>query len=146
MSRSRQLLLVKILDIEMDDPDDTASTMLNSVPLGTSRQVTEMLADANISTDGAPDTIGVLYGPGIIVQMPMVGPDDPVAQVMVTLDEEDMAWPVLTRLCRRLGWKMLDPESGRTFGGGVWGDGDWGLVIRDWARGKGGDRAFFRRM
>ena len=78
---------------------------------------TEMLADANISTDGAPDTIGVLYGPGIIVQMPMVGPDDPVAQVMVTLDEEDMAWPVLTRLCRRLGWKMLDPESGRTFGG-----------------------------
>ena len=89
---------MKILDVESDDADETASTMLNSVPLGTSRQVTEMLADANISTDGAPDTIGVLYGPGIIVQMPMVGPDDPVAQVMVTLDEEDMAWPVLTTI------------------------------------------------
>ncbi len=117
MGRKRQILLVKLLDIDSDEEDGGADTMLNSVPLGTYREVIEQVADSNVASDGAPESLGLLYGPGITLQMPMVGPDDPVMQVMVSMDEEEMAWPVLTRMCRRLQWKMLDPDSGRTFGG-----------------------------
>ncbi|MCA9309786.1 MAG: hypothetical protein KDA21_01170 [Phycisphaerales bacterium] len=117
MARNRQILLVKLLDMDPDeDGGDGANTMLNSVPLGTYRQIQDLVADSNVAPDGSPESVGILYGPGITLQLPMVGPDDPVVQVMVSLDEEEIAWPVLTRLCRRLGWKMLDPDSGRTFG------------------------------
>ena len=46
-----------------------------------------------------------------------VGTSQPrIMQAMVTVIEDDMAWPVLSRLCRRLGWKMMDIDSGRVFG------------------------------
>ncbi|MCH8271572.1 MAG: hypothetical protein IH985_10235, partial [Planctomycetes bacterium] len=41
---------------------------------------------------------------------------DPVTQAMVTLVEEDIAWPVLMRLCQTTRWSMMDLETGRTFG------------------------------
>jgi len=46
----------------------------------------------------------------------MIDRDDPVNQILVSLVEDSVAWPVLTRICRVLGWKMMDPSSGRTFG------------------------------
>ena len=42
---------------------------------------------------------------------------DPVSQAVATLNDEDYAFPVLMKLCRALGWKMVDIETGRTFGG-----------------------------
>lgn len=115
MSRSRQVLLVKVLKLE----DEEVPSILNSVPLGPYRQVAAELANFNTFPDGSSsiDAFGVLYGPGFHVQMPMIGPNDPVTQVIVSMQEEDIAWPVLTRICRTLGWKMMDPQSGRTFGG-----------------------------
>ena len=37
---------------------------------------------------------------------------------IVTIIEEEIAWPVLGRLGKQHGWQMADPETGRTFGGG----------------------------
>jgi hypothetical protein len=34
----------------------------------------------------------------------------------VTLIDEDTAWPVLMRLVKNLPWKLLDLETGRSFG------------------------------
>lgn len=115
VSRTRQVLLVKVVKMEGEE----APSILNSVPLGTCRQVTKDLAGFNTGPDGGAsiESFGVLHGPGMVVQLPMVGADDPVSQVIVTMSEEDMAWPVLIRICRVLGWKMMDPQTGRTFGG-----------------------------
>lgn len=114
MSRSRQVLLVKILKTD----DESPPSILNSVPLGSFAEVAELLSNFNIAHDGstAAEAFGVLHGPGFVVQLPMVGPKDPVSQVIVSMSEEDIAWPVLIRVCRALGWKMMDPQSGRTFG------------------------------
>ena len=116
MSKARTILLVKLL--QSDDGEEAAAGVLNSIPLGTAAQVIEALAQLNTTADGSssPESFGVLYGPGIIVQMPMAGPGDPVMQLAVSMQEEDIAWPVLLRICRTLKWKMMDPASGRTFG------------------------------
>lgn len=104
--------------LQSDDADEAAAGVLNSIPLGSADQVREALAKLNTTADGSnsPESFGVLYGPGIIVQMPMVGPNEPVMQLAVSMQEEDIAWPVLLRICRTLKWKMMDPASGRTFG------------------------------
>lgn len=115
MSRSRQILLVKIAATD----DDETPSILNSLPLGKFSSVVAQLANFNTTPDGSSsvESFGVLYGPGFILQLPMVGSNDPVSQVIVTMHEEDIAWPVLMRICRTLSWKMMDPQSGRTFGG-----------------------------
>ena len=85
-------------------------------PLGSRAEVTDILARHNTSTDGSdgsPMGMERLHGPGIIVQIPTTADD--VTQAMVTIHDEDMAWPVLSRLCREAGWSMVDPESGRKF-------------------------------
>ena len=125
LSRTRTILLVKMLETEPDfenedhfegDDDPTRDSMLNAVALGSWREVVRQLSAFNTAPDGSSDTPGMLFGPGIIVQLPMLGPDDPVMQVVVTIEEEGIAWPVLTRVCRLLKWKMMDPKTGRTFG------------------------------
>ncbi len=104
-------------DDHVDGGDDpTRDTMLNAVALGSWREVVRQLGAFNTAPDGSSDSPGMLFGPGIIVQLPMLGPDDPVMQVVVTIEEEGIAWPVLTRVCRLLKWKMMDPKTGRTFG------------------------------
>ena len=115
MSRSRQILLVKVLKTE----DEDVPSILNAVALGPYKKVESDLGRFNTYPDGSRnvDSFGVLYGPGFMLQMPMVGPNDPVSQVIVTMQEEDVAWPVLLRICKHLGWRMMDQQSGRTFGG-----------------------------
>lgn len=116
VAKSRQIVLIKLLAPE--DGDEAQPSVLNSIPLGTRDQVIDALSAFNTTSDGSdsPESFGLLYGPGLIVQLPMVGPQDPVMQVAVSLQEEDIAWTVLARICRRLNWKMMDPASGRTFG------------------------------
>jgi len=116
VAKSRQIVLIKLLEAE--EGEEASATVLNSIPLGTYEQVVDALSAFNTTTDGSssPESFGLLYGPGLIVQLPMVGPKDPVMQVAVSLQEEDIAWTVLARICKRLNWKMMDPTSGRTFG------------------------------
>ncbi len=85
-------------------------------PLGTLADITTKLADYNTAPDGAKSTgpIRSLYGPGMIIEVATAERD--ITQALVTVIEEDVAWPVLSRLCRRLGWKMKDIDSGKVFG------------------------------
>jgi len=111
---SRQVLLVNLLKTEEED----VPSVLNSVPLGSYKKVQKALEDFNTYPDGSnsPENYGLLFGPGLIVQMPMVGPEDPIMQIAVSMQEEDIAWPVLMRICKKLGWRMMDPQTGRSFG------------------------------
>ncbi len=113
---NRQIALIKLLESDGGDAEALSGSVLDAVSLGTYAQVIESLSIYNTAPDGSQENMGVLFGPGFTVQLPFVGPNDPVMQALVNLDEEDSAWLVLTRLCKRLNWKMLDPNSGRTFG------------------------------
>lgn len=84
--------------------------------LGTKRQFVDELARFNIATDGSSENIGVAFGPGFRLELPFIGDKDPVSQALITITEEDNAWPVLTRLCREMNWRLMDLDSGRTFG------------------------------
>jgi hypothetical protein len=50
----------------------------------------------------------------MIAELPLG--QDPLTQVMVQVNDADVAWPVLFRLCKKQGWQMVDVESGQTFG------------------------------
>ncbi len=112
----RQLALIKLLPQDPDDEGAGTGSVLDSIPLGTYDEVVESLSGYNTAPDGSTDTFGVLFGPGFTVQLPFVDRKDPVMQILISLDEDDTAWPVLSRICKRLNWKMLDPSTGRTFG------------------------------
>ena len=87
-------------------------------PMGTRAEVKEALARFNTAPDGMPlkDTASTerLFGPGMVVEIPLGM--DTITQAMVTASDEEIAWPVLVKACRALGWQMVDLESGRTFG------------------------------
>lgn len=84
--------------------------------LGPRRDVLKALASFNCAPDGSKDT-SLAYGPGFIAQFPLGDPGDDIQQALVGLNEEEIAWPVLSRICKTLGWMMMDPDTGRTFGG-----------------------------
>ncbi len=94
------------------------------IPLGTCREVVRTFESFNISPDGSGgegwgETYGMatLYGPGCVIELPHAGePDGELTQAMVSVTDEEFAWPVLSRACKAGGWKLMDPESGRTFG------------------------------
>lgn len=86
-------------------------------PLGSLRGVSEILARFNTAPDGSPPGgMGTLrlFGPGMVVELPQGF--DQIGQAMVTLVEEEIAWSVLSRLCKEQKWKMVDVETGRAFG------------------------------
>ena len=109
MGSKRQLILMR------PDPDADlgAGAML---PLGPPGMVLDQLGAFNTSPDGSARSKGtdVLHGPGYVVEI--ASGQDEVMQAMVIVHDEDIAWPVLSRLCRATGWRMTDLESGRTFG------------------------------
>ena len=105
MARARQLVLML--------PGDNGSPQ----PLGRKKEVLERLRPFNIAQDGSQEGFSSAHGPGIRLEFPFVEEKDPVNQVMVSLLDEDFAWPVLMRLAKELGWALVDPESGRSFGG-----------------------------
>ena len=110
---TRSLLLVKVLP---SDSHDAPLTAANMIALGSRRDVQKLLAPFNCASDGSQSSYGVLWGPGIAVQLPMVDDRDPVMQLLVSLNDETIAWPVLERICRILEWKMMDPRTGAVFG------------------------------
>ncbi len=85
--------------------------------LGTGKQVKSILELYNTSPDGSPGrSLGteVLYGPGMVVDIPTSS--EAVTQIMASVTDEEIAWPVLSKLCRDRKWKLVDLETGRTFG------------------------------
>lgn len=85
--------------------------------LGSPKALVEALARFNTAPDGSGGkALGTqrLHGPGFVVDFPDGQPS--IQQAMITVAEEDTAWPVLVRICKTLGWKMIDLESGRSFG------------------------------
>lgn len=115
MARKRSVVIMKSVDGQME-------------PLGFLRHVAAALGKYNIAPDGSGPAgfgermgTGVLFGPGMVVEValndPTITGDGPeIAQVLVTITDEDFAFPVLLRLCRGMGWRMVDPDSGRSFG------------------------------
>jgi hypothetical protein len=88
-----------------------------SEPLGTRKQVLQTLAGFNTSPDGGPPSTGgteFLYGPGMVIEVPTT--TDQVTQAIASISDEDIALPVLMKLCKQLQWRMMDIESGRMFG------------------------------
>jgi hypothetical protein len=92
--------------------------------LGSFKEVLSAAGRFNVGSDGSGfggygDVPGmvVLYGPGFTLEIPGDGsPRTEVNQVMASVTDEDFAWPVLSRMCKANSWKMMDPDSGRTFG------------------------------
>lgn len=107
LGAKRQLVLMR----RTDQVDETR-------PLGTAREVETLLGHFNIAGDGSSNgrTAGaiILHGPGMVIEVP--GGLDRITQVIVTLTDDDFAWPVLMRLCERESLTMIDLESGRVFG------------------------------
>lgn len=103
MAQTRQLVLLPA------DTGDTGS-------LGQRTRLLDDLARYNTSPDGSPENLGVAFGPGFRVELPFVGDRDPVTQALITITEEDNAWPVLFRMCRERNWRLMDSQTGRTFG------------------------------
>lgn len=93
-------------------------------PIGTFGEVLAAVAPFNVASDGSgPAGFGtvpgmaVLFGPGFVLEIPSDGDRRAeVNQLMATVTDEDFAWPVLSRMCKHNGWKMMDPDTGRTFG------------------------------
>lgn len=111
MAKKRQIILLRT------DPAKGGGIQ----PLGSLEEVVSMVAPFNTAPDGSgPQGYGerlglaMLYGPGFVVEVPS-GAEE-VNQLMVTVTDEDFAWAVLMRMCRMAGLRMMDPETGRTFG------------------------------
>ncbi len=86
-------------------------------PLGSRREFAQRLACFNTAPDGAaPSNSGTefLYGPGMTVEVPTSM--DTVNQAIASISDEDIAMPVLMKMCKQLQWKLMDIESGRVFG------------------------------
>jgi len=86
-------------------------------PLGSQKDVIRIFSNFNTGTDGSPDKgtgTRLFHGPGFVVEI--ATSLDPVSQAVVTINDEDIAMGVLFRMCKATGWKMMDMETGRTFG------------------------------
>lgn len=106
----RQLVLMKAAQ----PGDDDGLPSMGQLP-----QVLDALARHNTAPDGPhpASTILTLYGPGLIADVAAAdGPRTEVRQIMVTMTDDDFAFPILSRLCREQRWTMMDPETGRRFG------------------------------
>jgi hypothetical protein len=94
-------------------------------PMGTLDELLAALGQFNIAPDGSgPHGWGTdpftarLHGPGFLVEIPAAAGDraQHVAQAMVTINDDDFAFPVLLRMCRASKLRLVDPDSGRSLG------------------------------
>lgn len=115
MAKKRTLLLLNSV------PPQSAGGM---EPLGSISQVRRIMLNFNIAADGSGPLglgerlgTGVLHGPGMILEIPLPHdePDPDIKQILIAVTDEDFAWPVISRLCKSQKWKLMDPETGRSF-------------------------------
>lgn len=88
-----------------------------NAPLGSLREVRATLEGYNTGPDGSKSDAGLdrLHGPGMVIELP--GAIDPVTQAVASISDEEIAFPVLMKLTKAMGWRLMDIESGRMFGG-----------------------------
>lgn len=85
--------------------------------MGSVAEVQRIMLRFNTAHDASPPgknaAMGLmsLHGPGFIAEMSTASDD--VKQLMVTITDDDFAFPVLTRCCREQKWTLMDPESGQ---------------------------------
>ena len=79
--------------------------------LGTRDDVIKQLQKYNTSSS-CEETPHVLWGPGIRIDLP--NQQDPIPQMLLTFEEEEIAWNVLIKLAKECQWLIQDTESGRT--------------------------------
>ena len=111
MARQKKRLLVLMRPKDPDDPSAGVGE------LGTPAQLVEACAPFNTASDGSRrGSVGteVLHGPGFVLEYAQH--QKVLTQALVNVNEVDIAWPVLSRLCRAHGWRMQDAESGQIFG------------------------------
>ena len=77
-------------------------------PIGRRAEIIEQLR--NLNTGPGREGESILHGPGIRIEF---ADEDPIRQMLLTIVEEEIAWPVILRIGRTIGWKLLDPTSGR---------------------------------
>ena len=53
----------------------------------------------------------LLFGPGF--RLEIAPGQDPITQMLLTIDDEDIAWVSILRISKRLNWRLVDPMSGR---------------------------------
>lgn len=102
-------------------PADADDPSAGTKPLGTPKELIAVAARFNTAADGAADLPNAepaftarLYGPGFVIEYPLG--HDTLGQAMVSVNEAEIAWPVLSKICRELGCRMQDTESGQIFG------------------------------
>lgn len=78
-------------------------------PLGSREQLTAELATVNTGPEKPGEDI--FYGPGL--RLELSPGQDPVTQMLLTIDDEDIGWITLIALAKRFRWKILDPMTGR---------------------------------
>ena len=111
MSKRKKRILVLTKPKNPDDP------FAGSDPLGTPKDFEAACARFNTRPDGTTlKRLGtmILHGPGFTVEYAQG--HDTLAQAMVVVLDTDFAWPVLSKLCKSMGWKMQDTDSGQYFG------------------------------
>ncbi|MHA7814281.1 MAG: hypothetical protein ACX94C_12935 [Phycisphaerales bacterium] len=109
MAKKRTLVLI--------NPRDPEEPSAGNAPLGTEKELCEKLSHYNTAADGTDikrHGTMVLHGPGYTIEY-AVGHDE-LNQAMVIVNNMDFAYPVLSKMCKALGWKMQDTESGQIFG------------------------------
>jgi len=79
-------------------------------PIGSRDELLGRLSHYNTAPE-SEQSDEVLFGPGIRLEMP---PGDSINQLLLSITEEEIAWPVMLRLCRDFKWSILDPNTGRT--------------------------------
>ena len=108
MSRSKRRLFILI------GPPTGDAREPGAKPLGRIKDLERELGQYNTSTDGTP-TAGQptirLHGPGMVIEVATA--NEPATQAMASVNDEQMAWPVLERMCKATGFRLMDPESGR---------------------------------
>lgn len=111
MAKKKKRILVLM------NPRDPGDPSAGNAALGTPKELCAVLAGFNTAADGSElKRLGtmVLHGPGFTVEYAM-GHDE-LMQAMVVVNNQDFAWPVLSKICRSQGWKMQDTDSGQVFG------------------------------
>ena len=89
------------------DPDGAGEAM---APVGPRPEILAKLARHNTAPEGNGSG-DVLFGPGFCLEL--TPGQDPITQMLVTINEDEIGWFVLTRIIKQFGWKLLDPDTGR---------------------------------
>tara|TARA_Y100001970_G_C14006234_1_gene735996 strand:- start:512 stop:805 length:294 start_codon:yes stop_codon:yes gene_type:complete len=79
--------------------------------LGARDDVIKQLEHHNTASS-CKENLNVLWGPGIRIDLP--NEQDPIPQMLLTFEEEEIAWNVLMKLAKKCQWLIQDTESGRT--------------------------------